>query len=272
MRGQVRIHQEKIIARRRKELLYRTLIVFIVLAVIVSGLSILSRLKRFAIVAIEVSGDNILSKEVVQNAALEKISGNYFGIFPRSNSLIYPNNAVAAAIRAMPPVREVTVKRRDLKTLDIEVIEREKEFVWCTAEEGEEACYMLDYDGLVFALIEGISSTTDFIYRGALAPEPLGKNSLPLEEFRRIRFFLEELEGLSVSPREAEISPTDYLTIYLERGGKIMVDAKDDLSVILGNIAAVITDKTVAPSLSEFLDRLDYIKLDSGNKVVYKMK
>jgi len=271
MRGQVRIYQEKIVARRRKELLYRTLIVAGILIVVVSSLSLLSRADSFKVASVEVSGTGVLAEGTVASMVHDRISGNYLGIFSRSNSLIYPKDAVASVVASLPPVKSVEVKRKDLRSLAIDVVEREKEFIWCTAEEGLEACYMLDYDGFVFAKAQNVSSS-DFVYRGALPVEPLGKYALPIDEFRKIRFFLEELEGLSVGTREAAISETGYMTIYLDRGGKIVVDTKDDLSVILGNIAAVITDKAVAPSLPEFLDRLDYIKLDSGNKVVYKMK
>ena len=83
-----------------------------------------------------------------------------------------------------------------------------------------------------------------------------------------------ELSSLSLSPREAIIaSPaTGYITIVLDSGSKLIVDTHDDLSVVLGNIGAVLSDKALVPALPEFLQKLDYLKLDAGNKVVYKMR
>lgn len=110
------------------------------------------------------------------------------------------------------------------------------------------------------------------IYRGLIEGDPVGKRLLLPEEFRKMRFFMGQVDGLSVMPREAILTASGYMTVMLEDGGRIFLNPSDDFSTVLGNLAAIITDKTVAPDFGRFLRELDYIKLDIGNKAVYKMK
>jgi hypothetical protein len=163
--------------------------------------------------------------------------------------------------------------------------ERSEVANWCNESGlGEESCFLLDENGLVFTkIIEGCGvnvcvpkttgSSTRFTYKGTIADGPLGKQVLTPANFKNIQFFIHQLEGLSVDPVEALIASTsDYMTITLGGGGKIIVNITDDLSGILENISAVLKDRSVAPSFSDFLAKLDYIKFDAGNKVVYKVR
>src|SRR6185369_13332348 len=114
--------------------------------------------------------------------------------------------------------------------------------LWCKGGIRETAsCYSVDENGFIFASTDtAIASSTHFIYRGAIADEPLGKSLLTPETFKKIQFFVQEFSGHSVDPREAILSDTNYMTIVLASGGQFIINTTDDLSIVLSNIATVI--------------------------------
>lgn len=272
MRGAGKVYQRKIVAKKRRRLFYHTFYSLCLAALIVAGLSYLSHLDALSISAVEVRGNERLPASDAEGIAWRELSGNYQGLFSKRNALLYPKGAIRSALESVPLVRSAAVER-DGRTLILEVSERKEEALWCESEGEAAFCFSIDGSGFVFASVfDSASSTERFVYRGVIEEEPIGKHFLDGQEFKKIQFFMTQLSGLSVDPREADLSETGSMTISLGTGGRIVVDRRDDLSVVLGNIAAVISDRQVAPDLREFLETLDYIKFDAGNKVVYKIR
>jgi hypothetical protein len=267
MRGQVKVYQKKIVAKKRRRALFASLYSILFFGLVASGLSYLSHLKAFQIDEVIVSGNNRLPEAEIEKVVREKSAGNYFGLFSKENSLLYPKDDVAAALLSLPLVKEARTVRDGLRGVAVSVAERKGIAEWC----GEAECFSIDENGFVFAPVQGATDSV-LTYRGLLEGDPVGKQFLAPADFKKIHFFLNQLAGLSIDPREAAIDEFGYMTVSLGDGGKVIVYTKDDLSVVLGNIATVISDKSVAPSFSEFLSNLDYLKIDSGNKAVYKPK
>jgi hypothetical protein len=269
MRGQVKIHQHKIVARRRRRIFLITLYSFCALVLITMALSFTSHIPKLLIKEVIVEGNSKVSASAIESVALDAVAGNYLHLFLKSNSLIYPRDVVEERIAAIPAIESVDVSRASLTSLRIGVTERKEAAVWCRRDAEADQCYFMDRDGLVFS---PAAATSTIVYRGNLEGDPIGKRFMDASDFKKMQFFMQELSGLSVSPREVVLGDTGYMTVILAKGGRLIINSSDDLSVVLGNIAAVISDKSVAPDFARFLDELDYIKLDTGNKVVYKLK
>ncbi|MBX4209242.1 FtsQ-type POTRA domain-containing protein [Candidatus Parcubacteria bacterium] len=294
MRGQVKIYQSKLAARRRRRALLLTLYSVAAAGLIFCGLSYVSHLEALSIQTIAIEGNSRVSSSTLEAALSKELAGNYGYFFSKRNVLLYPEDAIRADVLALPPIKTAEISRRDIRTLVVSVTERQETGRWCSGRTGAATlgasadCYSIDENGFIFSK-ESSCAAADraagagvpgackgFIYRGLVEGDPIGANLLPADDFKKIRFFMDELAGLSVDPREAELSGSTttaaYMTVRLGGGGRLVVNTADDLSVVLGNIAAVISDKAIAPSLSGFLNKLDYMKLDVGNKVVYKLK
>jgi hypothetical protein len=274
MRGQVKIIQKKIIAKKRRRVFLISLYSLVAIAVSVSALSYASHAKSMQIESFKVSGNSRVSSVEIEHIVREKVAGNFLGLFSKSNAFLYPKGDVLEALMAVPAIGEASVERTDAKTLAISIKERGEVARWCSGGAFDASdCYSLDENGYIFARAIATSSETSLItYRGAVEGDALGKHFLDEEGFDNLRFFMGQLDGLSVDPKEVFITDAYYMTVYLGAGGRLILNRNDDLSLVLGNIAAIISDKSVAPSLSNFLKELDYIKLDSGNKVVYKVR
>ncbi len=276
MRGQAKFKQGKLAARRRRRAFYLCLYSAAAAGLLLSALSFISSLDALAVREVRVEGASRLSASAVEAVADADLAGTYGYFFPRSNVLLYPRSDIRRDVLALPPVKSAQVTRTSLGTVEVSVSEREAVALWCAGSRGDSSdCYALDDAGYVFDRQppRPTASSSDFVYRGVLEGDPIGKNFLSPESFRRIRYFMTELAGLSVEPRQAELQASStYMTVSLAQGGRLVVNAADDLSTVLGNVAAIISDKSIAPSLASFLASLDYMKLDVGNKVVYKLK
>ena len=285
MRGQVKVYQKKIVARRRRRAFLIVLYSIVFTGLVVSGLSYLTHLDSLSIRSVKVEGAFRLSSAQAESVALSRLAGNYGYLFSRSNSFLYPRQSIRRDLEALPAVKSARISRSGLGELVVRIEERKEAALWCAGDSGKtDDCYSLDDKGLVFAkrtnmcLDSGAcmpnpgEAGAPYIYRGLISGDPVGKTLLPEEEFKKMGFFMDQVGGLSDDPREAVLTPEGYVTVYLKQGGKLVVNRSDDLSTVLANIATVITNRTIAPSFAAFLQDLDYIKLDTGNKIVYKLK
>jgi hypothetical protein len=279
MRGQVKIKQTKLAARRRRKAFYYSLYFVFALGIIVSGLSFVSQLEVISIDKVVVEGNLRMIPATIENLVEEKIAGNYGYLFSKRNTFLYPKQEIVKSVLSLPSIKRADVSRRGLKVLVVSIEERGEIAKWCQ----DAHCYSVDDNGYIFALENSVcgsgvcmkttnSSAPSYTYTGKIEGDPLGQTFLPVEDFKKIQFFMKQIDGLSVRPRSVDLSQSGYMTISLEDGGRLIINTFDDLTTILENIATIISDKTIAPDFTAFLKNLDYIKLDSGNKVVYKMR
>lgn len=276
MRSQVKIAQKGIEARKRKRLLWASALALAAAVVLFFGLAWLSHAGFMSVKAVEVAGTSRISADQVRAAADGAMSGNYLGLFSRRNVLLYPHDAIHAAVAAFPAAASVEVERERFSVVAISVAEREEEARWCSDGAGDEAlsgadvgCFSVDEDGLIF---DRSPASAAVAYRGAPMGNPIGKQAMPRDDFRRTQFFVRQLGGMSLDPREVRFKEAGYLDVLLGQGGTLVVNSSDDLSAVLGNLSAVLADRTSPSTLAAFLSSFEYIRLDSGNKVFIKPK
>ena len=285
MHGQIKINQKKLTTRRRRRAFFLVLYGVAAAGLIFSGLSYIAGLDAFSINNVEVVGNSRLSNNAVEVVVWKDMSGNYASFFSNANFLIYPKAQITSDLLSLPLVKSVSISNQGFNTLVVSITERTQSSEWCA----DVNCYSMDDNGYIFAKAKRVAATstdTSFIYRGLVADNPIGQNLLPPADFKKAAFFINELSGLSVDPREADLSLASvyapgvatgtssiiYMNVVLGGGGQLIINTSDNLSMVLGDISAVISDRAIAPSLEQFLGNLDYMKLDTGNKVAYKMK
>ncbi|MFA6158234.1 MAG: hypothetical protein WC763_01210 [Candidatus Paceibacterota bacterium] len=271
MRGNVRVHQRKIIAKKRKRLLLVSLSIFFAVALVVTGFAFLSHAGFVTIGEVSVAGNKRLSETYITGIANTLLDGNYMYVFSRRADFLYPHNAISSALLGEPIIKSVDVGRDGLTALSISVEERQEVARFCSGKEGDSSqCFAVDENGFVFSPSD---DSTMIAYRDSTTSDPLGKSLFGTPaEFKGIQFFLHELVTLGVDPREAVMGEAGYMTVILGGGGTLIIDTGDDLSSVLANISSILGDATIAKTQADFLSKLDYMRLDAGNKVFYKLK
>jgi len=263
-------YQKKLVIKRRKRVLLICLSSLIGLGIVSSGLAWLSYSEFTAIQNFSISGVDDQKTLDVNSMITNEISGKYPFFFSKKNIFLYPKNNIKQKILALPFVQNVEINEKGLNEVVVLIEEREESARWCedvTLESSK--CFSVDENGYIFG---EIATSTAFIYHGLISDIPIGQQILSPDEFKKVQFFVRELGRMGISPSKARFGESGYITISLLYGGKLIVNTNDNLSHILSNISSILADKTVVPSVSGFLEKLDYIKLDSGNKVVYKLK
>lgn len=271
MRGNVRVHQAKIRAKKRKKLILVSLAVLSSILVVLGGFAWLSHAEFMKVSDVRVTGNVRLSEEFVASTTRATLEGKYLGLFSRSAIFLYPHDAIERDFLAMPLIKEVKVSSRGLHAVEVALTERVEVARACDGPAGDFArCLALDEDGLGF-----FPSSDDSMvaYRNATTSLALGDSLFAKSaDFKGIQFFVRELAKLDLAPREAIMGEAGYMTVVLGGGGRLIVNSTDDLSGVLANLSSILRDRSVAPSLGDFLKRLDYMRLDSGNKVFYKFR
>jgi hypothetical protein len=276
MRSQVKIAQKGIDARKRKRLMWTSILWISSVLVAFFGLAWLSHAGFMSMKAVEVEGAARISPDEVRAVADGAMAGNHLGLFSRRNALLYPQDAIRDAVAAFPAALSVEVGRKRFNIVEISVVERKEEARWCSDGSGDEAlggldvgCFSVDEDGLIF---DRSAASTVVAYRGAPMGNPIGKPVLPREDFRRTQFFVRQIGGMSLDPREVRFKEAGYIDVLLGQGGVLVVNASDDLSAVLANLSAVLAGRSSPATLGAFLSSFEYIRLDSGNKVFIKPK
>lgn len=266
MAGKRLVDQKRLRAKKRKRFLFIWLYVVFFVSLITCGVSLISSIGFFQIRDITISGTDRESPIRIESMVRESLSGTYIWLFPRTNILIYPNDRIEENILSLPLVLSVDVSRKGFSALNVEIVEKVEVARWC---DGSDVCYSVDENGFVFSTV---ASSSAFMYQGLLKDNPIGQTILSKEKFKNIEFFVRELRNMELVPIQALFSANGYLDIVLFGGGRLIIYTEDDLSSVLSTLESVVGDKKVVPSIASFLSTLDYLRLDTGNKVTYKKK
>lgn len=260
-------------ARRRQA---RIIIGVLVLIISIAAIFLLSWFLNQPFIVINnlsVSGNSMVAADDILKTAKNILADSYFGLFTKSNIFIYPEKNIRQTLTAVfPAIKNVRGNLKNWQTLQLSVEERAPFALWCQSADSAN-CFYLDDNGLIFAGAPIFSDNIFFKFLGGeinASSSPLGKNFLPSGEFRRLNFFLDSLAPLGLTPATFEVD-TVQAQIYLKSGGRLIIAASADLSLILENLETILRSDNLKKALARG-GIIDYIDLRYGNKVFYKFK
>jgi len=269
------VQSSRLAQRRRKVFFVKLWFFTILFALFLAGAAYLLRDERITVARVYAEGNSTISTEELQKIVREKIAGSYFYLVPKNNILFYPSAEVEAAIAAaFPRVEKVEVGKRDLTAITVSVAEKRPFALWCgegysSADSGR--CFFLDKNGQVFAKAPDFSGVVFMrYYGGGLGGDPIGKGVLPTEDFKTFQFFLETLkrEGFAVS--SVAFLAGGLTEGYFDNGGKIIFNRSQDLAQAIQNLKLLIESSNFAGKDASGKFLVDYIDLQSPNKIFYK--
>lgn len=116
----------------------------------------ISQNDKWKIDKIKVSGASVVSSEAIMALAREKLIGNYYFVYARGNSYLFPRHELEAALLdVFPRLASVRAERADAHTVAITVNERSPFALWCGEAYLQETrelnnCWFIDDTGFVF--------------------------------------------------------------------------------------------------------------------------
>ncbi len=261
---------------RRRVAVKKILIYLFGLAIFFALLVFLSRLSNFNIAEIQISGNKVVATEALQKIAQEQLAGNYFGVFPKTNFLIYPQSKIETELKnKFKRIKDVFVNDKNIKTLEISLIEREAKYTWCgDVPEKDQPCYFIDEDGFIFDEAPYFSGTVYFKFFGTQSAE----SYFFKQKFRQLSALNDILINLGLKPVALYITDSGDVEIFLSRGAssgsangpKIIFKLEADFQNVMENLEAALNTEPLKSKFKNKYSLLEYIDLRFGNKVYDK--
>ncbi|HBB44215.1 MAG: hypothetical protein UW27_C0003G0043 [Parcubacteria group bacterium GW2011_GWA1_44_13] len=266
--------------REQSQIWFSRFIILVLLGLIffVAGGGV-SHNKKWQIIQINVEGANAVSTDEVRAIALDKIIGNYFLVYARNNSHLFPVGEInQTLLHTFPRIASVSAVRDDEHTITINISERKPYALWCVEEPSSKDCWFIDEGGFVFDKAPEFSKGVYIEVYGKLvekkAGEPL-RASLPYDRFAIANGFTKLLRENIGKPFRIYIKSEDEIEVTIHTSAKhpfladVVMRFKDtsDPANLVNNLEkAILTQfpNNIAPK-----KKLQYIDMRFGNKVIF---
>lgn len=257
------------------------IVLSLLLFVVLGGIS---QNKRWEIATIDILGTQAVDKNEIALFMREKLQGNYFFVYARDNSVIFPRREIEVGLlERFPRLKNVSISRRTFSHIVLEATERKPYMLWCGEEIEQEAqtqagCWFVDDTGFVFTRAPIFS---EGVYREIYSPllkireeVPL-QATIPSDRFLFTREFNERIERELGSTSHIFIKPEGEYGIVMRESAlyPVLADAevrfKDGQSAehLIKNLLAAIPVQFPVDSIPQ--KKLFYIDLRFGNKVFF---
>lgn len=276
--SEMKIAKRKVLKRK----VYFSLAGFLVA---LTSLACLSRWKNLNINNVEAVGNKVITEEQIKSIVKEKIDGNYFLILPKSNFSFYPREEIEEELRTkFKRIGSLSLKLKDLQTLEISLTERTPLYTWCgvALKETEilmleeNACYFIDESGYVFDKAPYFSGDVYTKLYGNIEMhegDPMGYY-FKIDTFQKIVSYKETLQKVGLKISSFQIEDNQEIKVFLssaqKTGPMIIFKQTDDFEHVIENLQASLTTEPLLSNFKKKYSKLEYIDLRFGNKVYYK--
>ncbi len=239
---------------------------------------------RWEIETIHVVGASTVSENVIREQVKEKLQGNYFFVYARKNSNLYPRKEIQAVLLdTFPRLASVETFRINAHTITVNVSERKPHDIWCGNEfKNDKAildnCWFLDTTGFVFDRAPTFSSGVYQEVYGKLVQKdeqtPL-RGIIPPDIFSHVDAFSRMLHSEVGEPLRVEIKKDEQFEIVIRSsppypflsGVTIRCKDENDLVMLVKNLRAAIAVEF--PENVALKKKLLYIDMRFGNKIFF---
>lgn len=234
---------------------------------------------KWQIINVEVSGASAVSPDAIKKIAMDKILGNYFLVYARNNSYIFPVGEInQALLSTFPRIAKVSIERIDDHSITVNVSERKPYALWCGAEQGAKDCWFIDEIGYVFDKAPVFSKGVYVEVYGKLIEKNIGeplRASLPFDRFVTANTFAKLLSEKVGKPYRIALKPEGELEVTIFTSSKYLfladttVRFKDESTpeTLLKNLLSA--TPVQFPNNVALKKKLQYIDMRFGNKVIF---
>lgn len=273
---------------RRKKRTKRIIILCLLFAVIIFGLSYVSKMPAINISSVVVDGAVAVSHVQVEEIANKEISGRYMSLFSKKNIFIYPGGKVRQKLlENFKRIDTLNLIIENNSELHIKITERGGKYLWC----GEHVpdpdtspdlarCYFVDDAGYIFSQAPYFSDNIYFKFYGVRVEEESevsGSHVADAELFAKLTEFATSIKSLGLTPRGMLLGVDGENNLLLERRGnndvlppRIMFKSNADLEKVTSVLSSALAGEPLKEMMEEKYSKLLYLDLRFANKVFYK--
>jgi cell division septal protein FtsQ len=260
-------------------------VLLVLLLVLAVAFVLVMRLPGFQIRTMNIQEPDVLRVQEIQQSTQQYFAANgKFLLIPRTNIIFFDSEKLNLHLRqSLPSIEEAKVKIATDRNLEINVIERKPEFLWCITNplSDIESCYFIDTTGFVFRLAPNFS---DGVYL-KIFDERDTVNFDPLRTYPVDRQTLEYFKSIRTALADRDIEVVRFtviseqrVSISLDRISGTRIPSSSRIIITPGlsadNIAAQLRLVQNLPKFQQKLrsqpQGLEYIDLRFANKIFYK--
>lgn len=264
----MKIDQDKLRKKRRRWVFTRISGTFSLAVLLFCGISLLSFAEFWQIKKISVVGTDFENPASIEAEIGSTLAKNIFYFFSGRNSLFFSRDAVKSNLsNIFHSIENIDIDFKGFNSITINIKERKVVAIWCG-----EKCFYLDENGLAFFETPVLENPEVIVFDGGDGDRILGFQFVDTARYKKIMFFVFELGKTILKPIKVSLIGEREMHVFFEAGGYLKVDPRSDLSIIARKINDVVLNSKSGLGEKEFMEKLDYIDIRSGNKIVYNFK
>ena len=264
--------------KKSKNLRKKVYIFLFLFLIVFISLVFVSRIEKINIDQIIVLGNKVIDTKDIENIAQEKLDQKYIGLFPKSNTFVFPEKSIKNNLLTnFKRLTDVNLKVKDNKILEISVTEREGKYIWCGDVKPientlDQKCYFLDTDGYIFDTAPYFSDGVYLKLYGKINNENKIGTYFAQESFKNIVHFKDLVEKMNLKIRSVSIQENKDMNMYLSTGAEIRFNSLSDVEKLSQSLQAAMITPPFSTDFKNNPTSLLYIDLRFGNKVYFKFK
>lgn len=265
--ARVQLPESRLRQRRRRRRVVAVVAVVLAVAALLGGLVWLSHASFLKIKTVSIVGAETLSSTTLQALVKETLTGNYLFLFAKDNIFLYPKKHIEATLLTKnSTLKSVDIKASTFDTVLVTVVERQPKALWCDGN-----CFLLDEDGVVYAVAPNSSDLHYISYVGSTTAQTVPRQFLTPKEFLALSALVEALAQKVTDDRlrTAMVDEHRDVRVRFMSGFEILFTLDEAAGDIFERFTLALTaDPFVSKKLSDF----SYLDLRFGDKLYYKLK
>lgn len=253
--------------RRRRARIFIISVVSVLLAL--SCLVGLTYWPALQIKDVAVSGAQTLPPGTVEAFVRDRLAGEYWYVFSKSNIFLYPKQQIAAdLVQTYPVLASADVHAADFHTITVNLVEREPRALLCSQDN---RCLFMDENGVAYTDAPIFSEPVYVSYYGSTTGNMLPKQFLTPVEFQALSALVDAIAQKLQGEQAADIAVDGEKDVRMRfvSGFTLIFALSDHGGDVFERLGlALIAEPLAAHKLSDF----EYLDLRFGDKLYYKLK
>jgi cell division septal protein FtsQ len=255
--------------KKQKVIKVKIYIAIAALVLVLIGIIALLNMSAIQINQVKVTGNVFVDASEIEKKADTLLKKRIAWVIPRSNIFLFSKKELEQELKQNPAIVSVKIRKDFFKTLSIDIVEQEKQMLYCVSVEKTE-CYYVNGSGFVYAQVEDmIIPEQEIIIYTENQKKQLKDTIIEEKVYKDIVLFVKNLARQEVKIREVYIKSDGVIEFVNGDGTKLITSIFDEFSKDFANLIALFDQQVLT---KEQLSQIDYIDLRFGNKVFYKNK
>ncbi len=285
-----RTQSRKFIESRRKRIVLGCALGIVAVVSWLFATSNLTHLAVFDIQVINIEGADSDISDSLQASAIQAVQGDYFGLFSKANSFIYPKEAIQRSLKDSDTrIDNAIVSRSGFRSLNIVVREKTPVAVICVnlpnwdgpilISSPLDSCYLVDETGLAFMNASTSNIGVNRYYMpnivNAASPTPIiGTRIASTTIFRALQSFYNSARNYGINVKALLVKGGGEYEMYAGTDSSIIVVYFNEMNGLENELTALISfwnDVSQKAHNKSGTLELDSIDLRYGSNIFYRI-